>query len=259
MPFATVQNQRIHYSESRQDLGGRKPALVLIHGAGGNLFHWPPGLRRLPNHDVYALDLPGHGRSQAPGRDDIGAYAEFLRDWADVIGLERFVLAGHSMGGAIAQMFALRYPRRLVGMILVGTGARLRVHPDILHRIRTDPKGIGELLVGWVHGQRASEAQRRQYLRYFLAVDTDVMYGDWLACDRFDLMEQLSQITLPTLIIAGSQDQMTPLKYAKFMAQQLPDADLTVIEGAGHMMLLEQPLLVTSAISGFLDRLRQQE
>lgn len=257
MPFALVENQRIHYSESRQDLGRRKTPLVLVHGAGGTLFHWPPGLRRLPDQDVYALDLPGHGRSQPPGRDDIGAYVEFLRAWADAVGLDRFVLAGHSMGGAITQMFALRYPRRLVGMILVGTGARLRVHPDILPRIRSDQKGVGELLVAWVHGQRANAAQRRQYLRHFLAVDADVMYGDWLACDRFDLMNQLAQISLPALIIAGSQDQMTPPKYAEFMARQLPDADLTVIPGAGHMMLLEQPMLVTSAISGFLDRLRQ--
>ncbi|NOZ51275.1 MAG: alpha/beta hydrolase [Chloroflexi bacterium] len=257
MPFVTVQNQRIHYSEHRQDLSGRRLPLVLVHGAGGTLFHWPPGLRRLPDHDVYALDLPGHGRSQGPGRDDVGAYADCVRAWADAVGLARFVLGGHSMGGAIAQMFGLRYPKRLAGLVLVGTGARLRVHPSILQRIQTDKEGVAQQLVEWAHGARASAGQKRQYLQHVLAVDTEVMLGDWQACDRFDVMDQLGQLSVPTLIIAGSQDQMTPVKYARTLAEQIPDADLTVIEGAGHMMMLEQALLVTTAITGFLDRLRR--
>jgi len=257
MPYITLHNQRIHYSEHRTDVGTEPIPLVLVHGAGGTLYHWPPGLRRLAQHDVFAIDLPGHGRSEGPGREDIGAYADFLRDWAVALQLPPFVLAGHSMGGGIALTFALRYPQRLRGLALVATGARLRVHPDILQAIRTDKEGVGQQLVDWVHGHRASPIQRRQYLRHFLATDTDVMYGDWLACDRFDVIQQLSDIHLPTLIIAGSQDRMTPVKYASFMAEVMPDADLTVIEGAGHMIMLEQSGLVTGAVAGFLERLRR--
>lgn len=257
MPFVTVQNQRLHYSAHRQDINQQRLPLVLVHGAGGNLYHWPSHLRRLPDHDVYALDLPGHGRSQGPGRSTIGDYAEVVHDWAAALDLRRFVLAGHSMGGAIAQTFALRYPHRLAGLILVGTGARLRVHPAILQRIQTDKEGVARQLVEWVHGGRARAAQKRQYLRHVLAVETNVMLGDWQACDGFDIMSQLANIHVPTLIIAGTQDQMTPVKYGRYLAEHLPEADLTIIEGAGHMMMLEQPLLVTSAITGFLDRLRR--
>ena len=256
MPYITVHNQRIHYSEQRAAVGPERIPLVLVHGAGGTLYHWPPGLRRLAQHDVFAIDLPGHGHSQGPGREDVGDYAQFLWDWAEALRLPPFVLAGHSMGGGIALTFALRYPQRLRGLALVATGARLRVHPDILQAIRTDKEGVGEQLVAWVHGHRASPAQRRQYLRHFMATDTDVMYGDWLACDRFDVMQRLPDIHLPTLIIAGSQDRMTPVKYAAFMAESLPDADLTVIEGAGHMIMLEQPALVVGAMTGFLERLK---
>lgn len=186
-------------------------------------------------------------------------YADFLRDWADALQLPPFVLVGHSMGGGIALTFALQYPQRLRGLGLVATGSRLRVHPDILETIGTDKQGVGQRLVEWVHGQRTSPAQRQQYLNHFLSVDTDVLVGDWLACDRFDVMQRLSEIQAPTLIIAGSQDQMTPVKFASFMAAEIADADLTIIDGAGHMIMLEQPAIVTSAIAGFLGRLKRTE
>ncbi len=259
MPYITAHNQRIHYSEHRTDTEPGRMPLVLVHGAGGTLYHWPPGLRRLAKHDVFAIDLPGHGRSEGPGREDIGDYADFLLDWVDAMQLPQFVLAGHSMGGGIALTFALRHPQRLRGLVLVATGARLRVHPDILQAIRTDKEGVGEQLVEWAHGHRASPAQRRQYLQYFLSTDSNVMYGDWLACDRFDVMQQLQDVYPPALIIAGSQDRMTPAKYASFMAESMPDADLTIIEGAGHMIMLEQPQMVTGAVAGFLERLKRQK
>ena len=255
MPYLTWKHRRTHYSEFRDDLRGRWPALVLVHGAGGNLYHWPPGLRRLPDHNVYAIDLPGHGRSEGPGCDQIGDYVEFIRDWAEALGAPPFVLAGHSMGGAIAQTFALRYPNRLKGLVLVATGARLRVHPRILEGIRSDKAGVAELLAEWAHGRRATPAQRRQFIRYVMAVDTDVMYGDWLACDRFDIMGRLEDIQTPTLIIAGEQDVMTPVKYARYLADHIPDSDLVIIPDAGHMVMSEQPELTISAIAGFLERL----
>ncbi|NOX60518.1 MAG: alpha/beta hydrolase [Chloroflexi bacterium] len=255
MPYLTWQDKRIHYSEFRDDLRGRWPALVLVHGAGGNLYHWPPGLRRLPNHTVYAVDLPGHGRSEGSGCDQVEDYVEFLRDWADALNLSPFVLAGHSMGGAIAQTFALRYPKRLAGLALVATGARLRVHPRILEGIRADKTKVAELLAEWVHGRRATPAQRRQFVRYAMSVDTEVMYGDWTACNRFDIMGRLEDVHTPTLVIVGDQDRMTPVKYARYLADHIPDSDLVIIPDAGHMVMSEQPELTISAIAGFLERL----
>lgn len=257
MPFSELGDQQLYYSEQRDAAGPAAMPLVLVHGAGGTHMHWPPGLRRLPGHTVYALDLPGHGRSPGPGRDSIAGYVEVIRDWAAGLALPPFVLAGHSMGGAIAQAFALRYPRQLRGLVLVATGARLRVHPDILQRVQSDPEGVGALLVEWVHGPRATPAQKRQYLRHLLKVDAAVMVGDWQACNAFDSMERLGEITLPALVIGGTRDQMTPLKYAAFLCQRLPDADLTTIDDGGHMVMMEQPAAVIGAIGGFLERLRR--
>jgi len=255
MPTVIINNQKLHYA--RHDDHSLSPTpLVLVHGAGGNLYHWPPGLRRLPGHDVYALDLPGHGKSTGPGRDSIDGYVQAVYDWAQALSLPPFVIAGHSMGGAIAQTFALRHPDRLKGMILVATGARLRVHPHILNGIRTNMAQVGAQLVDWSYGQSATPAQKRQFLKYFLSVPEDVMYDDWAACDVFDIRDKLPEIKTPTLVISGSRDMMTPEKYGRYMAERLPNADFALIDGGGHMLMQEQPRLLINAILGFLDRLQ---
>ncbi|NUQ37567.1 MAG: alpha/beta hydrolase [Caldilineales bacterium] len=253
MPYITFNEQKLFYAH--QPAATNAPALVLVHGAGGSHLDWPAELRRLPETAVYALDLPGHGRSAPPGYSNINDYAKGVLLFLETLHLQNVFLVGHSMGGAIAQAFALSHPQQLRGLVLVATGARLRVHPDILQQVEKDPARVGALLVEWVHGQRATPEQKRQYLRHFLAVPPAVLAGDWQACNAFDSMARLGEIRLPALVIGGTQDQMTPLKYAAFLCEQLPDADLTTIEGGGHMLMIEQPGLVIGAISGFLARL----
>ena len=157
MPTIIVTGEKLHYQFRHEIRQADGPPLVLVHGAGGNLMHWPGELRRLPGHTVYALDLPGHGKSGGAGRAEIGAYAEVVRGFAEALGLVPFVLAGHSMGGAIALEFALRYPARLAGLILVGTGARLRVAPEILAGIQDDFKARPS---SWRSGHTASRWTR---------------------------------------------------------------------------------------------------
>lgn len=255
MPTATIQGQSLYYVAYQDDPNTPSLPLVLIHGAGGNLYHWPPGLRRLSGHDVYALDLPGHGKSEGPGRESVESYMQVVYDWARALDLPPFVIAGHSMGGAIAQTFALRYPEMLRGMILVATGARLRVHPKILDGIRIDMNAVGEMLVDWAYGQKATPKQKRQFLNQFNSVDPEVMYDDWAACNVFDVRDRLPAIEIPTLVISGSMDVMTPEKYGRYMAERLPNADFALIEGGGHMLMQEQPQMLINAIRGFLDRL----
>lgn len=255
MPFLTVGHHRLHYVEHRAAPAPGRPTLVLIHGAGGNLYHWPPALRRLPGHDVLALDLPGHGRSSGPGCTTIADYATIVAAWLDCLDRPPCVVAGHSMGGAIVLELALHQAQRLHGVVLIATGARLRVHPDILNRVREDPVAAGRQIVEWAYGPQATSEQKRQYLRHLLAVDREVLYGDWLACDRFDVREQLGAISVPTLVLAGTADIMTPPQWAAFLAAHIPGADLAWIEGAGHMLALERPAEVAAAIAGFMARL----
>jgi pimeloyl-ACP methyl ester carboxylesterase len=257
MPTSIIDGEKLHYQHHRSALQPKTPPLVLVHGAGGNLMHWPGELRRLPDHEVYALDLPGHGRSDGPGRTEIGAYTEAVREFADALKLPAFVLGGHSMGGAIALEFALRCGGRLAGLILAGTGARLRVAPQILTGIQNDIEGTTALLAEWAHGVRLDPNLQRIYLRRLREVDPQVLANDFLACDAFDRRADVAAITVPALILCGAADRMTPVKYSQFLATQMPSARLIILPGAGHMAMLEphSRLAVADAIQRFLETL----
>jgi len=250
MPHVEVNNEPLFYTISRGTEGA--PSLVLIHGAGGSHLHWPAELRRLPEATVYTLDLPGHGRSEGRGCDTVSGYAEIVAAFLDVVGVERAVVVGHSMGGAIAQALALDFANRVSGLVLVATGARLRVAPAILEGIQTNFEGAVDLITRFAWSPEAPLALLEPGRQALLETGPDVLLGDFIACDRFDVMERLREIEAPTLVIAGSADALTPVKYAHFLARSIIGACLVVIEGAGHMVMLEQAAEVGKAVQKFL-------
>jgi pimeloyl-ACP methyl ester carboxylesterase len=272
MPYITVAGERLFYALVEDD-PTRKRNLILVHGAGGDHTNWPAELRRLPGVNVFALDLPGHGRSTGQGRTSVDDYADTVDLFVQAVRLERASVAGHSMGGAIAQTLALRRPPWLVGVILVGTGARLRVHPLILeglHSAQTSPpvrtsppartsppkyEAAIEAICQWQYGPTASEQIQRKGRQQLLSVDPAVIHDDYVACDAFDVMDRVKEITLPTLIVTGGADKMTPPKYSQYLHDQIPGSQLVEIKDGGHMMAVEKPLEVAQAVARFLGML----
>jgi len=250
-----TQSPRIHHKLYASETKPKGPPLVLVHGAGGDLVQWPTGLRRLAGRVVYALDLPGHGKSGGEALPQVGAYAEALRKWAEGLGLPPFVLVGHSMGGAIALEFSLRHMDRLAGLVLISTGARLRVAPQILTGIQADHKETTDLLIHWMYGASADPNLLRLGARRLREVRPEVLLADFVACDAFDRREDVARITTPTVVICGDADVMTPLKSSQYLHEQIAGSQLVVIPDAGHMAVLEQPATVAQTIDAFLERL----
>jgi pimeloyl-ACP methyl ester carboxylesterase len=151
------------------------------------------------------------------------------------------------MGGAIALTLALRHPAWLAGLVLTGTGARLRVSPRLLELLRTDYPAAVEMIVRESLPPMSGPLTYKQKIRlnglrrHILRTPQAVTLADYEACDRFDVMPRVGEIDVPTLCIVGTQDSMTPPKYSHYLHDHINGSRLEIIEGAGHMLPLEKP------------------
>ena len=216
-------------------------SLVFIHGAGGSRSFW-----RLQEayfsqaFNVIIMELPGHGAAPGPGVQEIKGYALWIKGALDELKLSRPFVIGHSMGGAIAMELAVRFPALPKGLVLVSTGARLRTVPDILDGIKQAFPETVKLICERSFAQDAPAEMKQATAAEMMKNSPDVLHGDFSACDRFDIMEQVQTINKPTLVICGDQDILTPIKYSRFLADTIAGARLEIIKGAGHLVMLER-------------------
>ena len=212
-----------------------KVTLLFIHGTGGGYATWRLQLLRFK--DAQEIVLPGHPEGQ--GRVTVGEYTEFLVDYVRTRQLEKPILVGHSMGGAIAIEYALRN-LNLGGLVLVGTGARLRVRQDLLSKVLENYPQACAMLAELSVAPECTPIMIDRIKNELLKVPSGVTYGDLCACDKFDRTRDVSRIACPTLIVCGTEDQLTPLKYSEYLHQNIHNSKLAEIPQAGHSPMLER-------------------
>ncbi|MEI7845347.1 MAG: alpha/beta hydrolase [Chloroflexota bacterium] len=244
------------------DNGGNwvQPPVIMIHGAGGNHLHWPPEIRHLKNHRIYAIDLPGHGKSEGIGRQSIADYARSVLDFMQAIKINKAVFVGHSMGGAVALWLGIHNPSRTLGLGLIGTAPRLRVSHEIISSSAvqaTQPVAI-KTIIDMAFGSQTDHRIREMAAHRMAETRFPVLHGDFLACDVFDETAMQGKVKAPTLIICGSEDRMTPVHYSEIMHTRLKKSELHIINGAGHMVMLEQPQIVSNLLDTFLTSIPYQ-
>ena len=227
--------------------------MVFVHGSGacGAIWRYQTDCFA----DSLAVNLPGHPDGQA--LKSVDECVEWLRDYLKGKECGDVILAGHSFGGAIALMYALKYPQELKGIIIIGSGARLRVHSIFLttceQAIAGHPRKWHEMIEEWY--RRTPPDYRMNIIERQKDVGPAVMLNDFLACDKFDIMDRVNEIELPTIIICGESDFMTPMKYANYMGARIADSRVVIVPGAGHCVFAEEPEAVNKAIEDFLREL----
>ena len=243
------------------------PTVLLVHGYIESVEFWAPVVRRLSTAglDIVIVDQRGHGcsdRGSAPF--DTDTLAADLKAWVEVLDLRNAILVGHSMGGVSAMAFSATYPEvaaeRLRAQVLVATLAFSQpifglpdVPVDSRHVVGVLERAmkaetLALLFVSRVFGTRptrpALEATRQGIMRTDRQTRIDAM----AMLRDFDLRPVLPSIELPTVVVAGTHDQLTPLPGNELIAELIPGARLEVLPGMGHMLMFEAPDAVTDAI-----------
>ena len=202
-----------------------------------------------------ALELPGHGESGGAQISDVKEYSRLVLQFLEAKNLKSVYLTGHSMGGAIVLESVMTHSELLRGVILIGTGAKLRVKDSILNGVKSDLVKTVDEIISYAFSPATDLSLIRESTRSLLRCNMETLYHDFVACDRFDVLSELESVSAPALILCGEDDLLTPPKYSQFMSEKIPSAKLTIVPESGHMVMLEQPGVVGDLISQFINGL----
>ncbi|MCP4682836.1 MAG: alpha/beta hydrolase [Desulfobacterales bacterium] len=231
----------------------KRPALVMIHGAGGRSRSWQNQIGFLKDSmNVLALDLPGHGKSVAPGKASVDDYATWLSHILGSLFNGPVFLAGHSLGGAIVQKTALLFPQLVEGIILASTGPRLKVYPILLEGLKNSFEETVDMIIKLAY---ASDAERRmldESAKLMKQAGAKVVHDDFFACDQFDVREELKHIKHPCHILCGDEDKLTPPQLSGKLNESIKGSTLSILEATGHMIMMEKPEVCSQAIQDFV-------
>lgn len=216
--------------------------LFFVHGSGGDYTTWQEQIAAFQGKfDLLAFELPGHGHSEGEAEEDIFASAAWVKKACDRLGLARPILIGHSLGAAVCLAAACENQESFSALVLVGGGAKLAVDQNLLTSIQANPAEAISLV-----GVAALARKNRERLSPLLVEQMNrsrsgVLYRDLLACSRFDLTGRLDRLTLPTLVVCGTLDRLTPPDLSQYLKDHIPTAALSLIPEAGHFVMREEP------------------
>jgi 3-oxoadipate enol-lactonase len=263
MPTLDLDGRRLHYL----DEGGGEPVLLLVHGFPLSARMWEPQIVAFSDrYRIVAPDLSGFGDSEVPPERSaysIDAYADQVAGLAGGLGLDRVVLIGLSMGGYIALAVARRHPQILAGLVLADTRAEAdspevktrRSDQQVFLGARKDVAPLVDGLLDTLLSQRPAAgqevAERAGALMH--AADANGWIGALEAMkQRPDATSGLAGIAVPTLVVVGEDDSITPPAAAEALAEGIPGARLILVPAAGHLANLENPEAFNQALGDFL-------
>jgi pimeloyl-ACP methyl ester carboxylesterase len=173
----------------------------------------------------------------------------------DGLGISDPVLIGHSLGAAICLSFAIRYDGSAAAVVPVGGGVRMPVNPTILDGLKQDPASIVGMAAKFSIAKQNRDKFSSLLAESLLRIDPEILHGDFSACNDLDIAEAVAGIKVPVLAVCGAEDKMTPPSLSQTIADRIPGARLSLIEGAGHFVMIENPEAFNAALTDFVGSL----
>ncbi len=258
-----VDGKAVFAATGGKPLQREQPCVVFIHGAGMNHTVWAMQARYFAHHGygVLGLDLPGHGASGGPALESIDETADWLLRMLDAAKVERATLVGHSMGGLIALAAAAAAPERVEKLAILGGSGTMPVVPALLELARADDPRAYDLMVLWGHHLGAQIGGHPTpglwlmggSLRLLARGAKGVLATDLAACNAYSNgFAAAAKVRCPALLLIGERDVMTPPRAGRALARAIAEAEVAMIPGGGHLVLVEQPDALLDALRGFV-------
>ncbi|MEH7114184.1 alpha/beta hydrolase [Neobacillus niacini] len=260
MPFITVQDLLIHY----QIEGSGKP-IIILHGMGNNSQSWKKQLAGLSeSYTVIAWDAPGYGKSSDPKEEftNFSQFADILKGFIEKLNYHSVTLLGHSMGSAIALDFCYRFPEMVDRLIISDAtrGSAALSEEENKKKLKARLTNIDTLEPREIASQRVKELlspnpdpEVKKEAERIMAQVRPMGYRS-VAYSLFNLnqMNLLSSITVPTLVICGEYDKVTPVNESKVFHSEIKNSELVIIPGTGHLCYQEDPNSFNGIVLNFL-------
>ena len=257
----TINGVRAFVSTGGRDFDPSLPSVVLIHGAGFDHSTWALHSRYFAHHgfSMLAPDLPGHGRSAGPALRTIAEMADWIAALLAATGATKAHLIGHSMGSLIALEAAARHPDKVSALSLIGTAAPMTVGPDLLKAAEANDQAAIDMISIWGLGFSAELGgslapglwMHGSAQRVLQGCAPGVLFSDLSACNSYvDALAAAAKVNVPTTVILGERDMMTPPRAGKTLAAAIAGARTVVVPGAGHMLMNERPDELLAALRG---------
>ncbi len=231
-----------------------KNSILLVHGAGMSHSIWLDLAEILINNgfNVVIPDLPAHGNSDGCPIGSISEYSNFISKLIAEFDLPNLSIIGHSMGGLIALDYIAKHDD-IKNMVLIGTNPVMPVHPNLLELANSDHKKASEMIIEWsVHSDDNSKMMDKISNSMQISNDKS-LYFDLMACKEYsDGIQNSAKIKIPSLIISGEFDKMTPIKFRGKFAENMPHAKLETLSESGHMLMVEKTAELSEKILEFL-------
>ena len=252
-----IENKNIHISDAGQGIDPKKETIVFLHGSGLSHIVWSLTEQFFSNKNfnVLSIDLPGHGNSDGPCLDTIEKISDWLEQVFISLNLQKLILVGHSQGCLEILEYASKYKNRLKKIVFIGGSNKMPVHSDLIDLAKNGDSDAVKLMMKWgyegskkfIGGNPVEKIiQSPRDIREILAVDL-------VACNNYkNGTDAAKSIECPSLFIFGSLDKMVNLEAGKKFSNLVKNSTVHVIEGCGHMIMIEKAFEMRDKVLEFL-------
>jgi pimeloyl-ACP methyl ester carboxylesterase len=261
--YANVNGTEIFATTGGQEFDPKKPTLLFLHGAAMDHTCWVLQSRYFAHHgyNVFALDLPGHGKSGGSIPENIDDMADWVIGFMDAIGVDQATLTGHSMGSLTALSLAGRYTDRVEKLVMIGTAFPMMVGEDFLNRAEQNDPSAYQMMIDWSHARPSHKGAAEvpgiwmigNAMRTVEKSGDNTLFKGLSICKNYEGgFDAANTVACPVLFILGDKDMMTAPRAAQKLTTAINNSNTVVLEDCGHMQMIEKAEGVRNAMKAFL-------